>query len=223
MMEKAGKRHLPLALVLLILYGLLMFFEKTIILNKNVPPFFLLSLYLAAGLILVALAVNFYNSAVHRIKPSHFTESLLQPPYYYYLLLFTILCGGLQLLVIWLQIKGYIGDSSLQMKIEKINGFRLWSFRIFYVAFLPVIQQNLFNGLVFNELLPKNNFGSHLAGLLLIALLTGLMSGQGPSFILGFQMLLGLLMGWSYLRARNIGTPITINIICNLIFVILYS
>ncbi|MFD1670516.1 type II CAAX prenyl endopeptidase Rce1 family protein [Agrilactobacillus yilanensis] len=222
-MEKAEKRHLPLAGMLLVLYGLLMFFEKTIILNKNVPPMFLLGLYLAAGLILAALAVNFYNMASHRVRPLMFKESLLQAPYYYVTLIFVVICGGLQLLTIWLQIKGYIGDFTLQGRIEKITGLRLWAFRMFYVALLPFIQQNLFNGVAFNELFTRKTAFSRFAGLLLVALLTGLFSGQAFGWVLLVQMVIGLLISLSYLLAKNIATPLLINIICNLIFVILYS
>lgn len=222
-MEKAGKRHLPLAVILLLLYGLLTFFEKTIILNKNVPPFFLLSLYLAAGLILAALAVNFYDSAIHRLRPMYFKESLLQAPYYYMTLVMVLVCGGLQILVIWLQIKGFLGDFQLQVQIEKISGFRLWAFRGFYVILLPVIQQNLFNGLAFNELCPRPTLGQRLGGLLIVGVLVGIFSWQGLSLILGFQVLIGMLIALSYLLARNIATPVLVNMICNLIFVILYS
>lgn len=222
-MEKAGKRHLPLAIILLLLYGLLTFFEKTIILNKNVPPVFLLGLYLAAGVILAALAVNFYDSASHRIRPLYFKESVLQAPFYYFTLLMTLICGGLQILVIWLQIKGILGDFQLQIQIEKLSGFRLWAFRSFYVILLPVIQQNLFNGLAFNELFYRPRFSHRLLGLIIVGILVGLFSGQGLSLTLGFQVLIGLLISLSYLLARNISTPVFINIICNLIFVILYS
>lgn len=222
-MQVTGKRHLPLVVMLLILYGLLLYFERTIILNKNVTPAFLVSLYLAAGLIILVLAVNFYVVSARRLHPPYFRESILYTPYYYITLLFFVLCGGLQLLIIWLQTKNLLGDYSLQAQIKNLSGLQLWSFRLVHVLFVPLISQSLFNGLAFSELFTRPTAAQRMGALILIGLLSAIFSGQALGPLLILQAILGILIGLSYLLCRNIVTPVFLHTACNLIFVILYS
>ncbi len=218
-----GKKHRTIAIVLLVLFGLLIFFQRKIILNTNATPLFLSLLYIVAGLLLMGLVVNYYKVAVHRIRPPYYKTAFLDAPHYYYLLLFLVLIAGIQLVTAWLQTKGLLGTFDLQQAMAQQSGVNLWAVRIFMVAFLPAIQQGLFNGLAFNELFVGHSLGQYFGGLVLVAILSGLFAGTtfGPMLII--QILIGVLLGLSYLSARNLTTPILIQTISSLIFVLLYS
>ncbi|WP_416353210.1 hypothetical protein ACNAN0_10230 [Agrilactobacillus fermenti] len=222
-MKLLGKRHFIVAFLLLVLYGLLIYFERAIILNSNATPDFLLLLYLVAGLILAVLAVTFYRSSFDRTRPKTFTTRFLSNPQFYITLLFLALVVMIQIITAWLQTKALVPAFGLQKQVSQLTGLEIWSFRLFYVVLIPLIQQPLLNSVAFSELFHSGRTSANWLALFLVALLTACYSGQNLGLLFALQFILGLCYSSSFLATKNLVAPTLIQIISHLVFVILYA
>jgi uncharacterized protein len=137
-------------------------------------------------------------------------------------IILTIVVTALRIFVSWLQsytrLRPY-GFQTIYLRHESVSNY--WFMLVALGVVLPILQEFLITGFLFNYTFRRNTLMTAIEGILTSGILYSVLNWQASPLLLLINALFGAIFAWSYLHTQTLWMPIYLAILNGVILIIM--